>query len=851
MAGAFKQDPLILTVSGSGTSTTSNPPGFPAVTAGSSILAIGTNDTGGAGDPSVADDDPTNLAAYTKLEDVTDTTDGQRFYVFCKENTSASAVRVITMTWTAAVAARGFGMAEISGSIAPGGIDKHVSNLQTAPTTGTDAVTSGSSGTLSKSPNFAVAISMDMSGSTAPATGTGWTSPNANYTGWATYGGVRMEGKNTSATTPIAGTFTAIANTIHITALVVFDDIGSSGGAVTTISDEAPPRRPPFQSTGDRQAEQWTLQPLGASQPIKSFLATEGMDRRPSSVPRHTSVPWTLTALATPTIKPWCDLAPPARVPPWARPRVLQPDVSMQPLGQSSPVRNFLHQHPAIAPPWRGPRPQQQPWVGAPIVASLPALLVNDEAQVVRPRRIRRWAPMGALARAAPSTESFPFAPDATGRFLVDSHGAPVPIIARTAWGIQSLGSSDLAEFLDDTVARGYTGIECQIPCNLAAIHNNPFDCNGNLPFNKLLDTSTWTTGSFSGSKPDLSTPNAAFWANVDNIVAACRTRKLWMVWFSAYLGIDSSEGWETTMTANGDPATIAYGAFVANRYKPQPNIVWGTAGDTASGFDEEDDHITGLQSVSGQRSGPQFTAERNGGSISSDGTGPLGAAMTINGGYDWPTVIAQCRRAYAFGTTTRAIPSFMIEGPYDEEGPDGNNINTIATQPVRRWPWWAIIETIGGFIQGNGYIWPFNPTGTPPATDNWKLHKNTQTTQDITRLAALWKSIAWWTLIPSGQSTMGTLITSGAGTPDNANYVASACNPAGSLWIAYAGPSRASTFTVDMTVMRGTATAQWWNPSTAAFTSAGSIANTGTHTFTVPGDNGTGFSDWVLVMTA
>lgn len=593
----------------------------------------------------------------------------------------------------------------------------------------------------------------------------------------------------------------------------------SAGGGVTTLDNEAVTRRPRSHGSNARQRHTWTAQPLQVSQPLKSFLDSERTDRRPAGTPRHSANPWDLTAISAVTLAPWRDLAPPVRAPPWMRSRVIRPDASLRALGQSSPVRTILP---------------------------------SDEMQVIRPRRIRRWAPMGALARAtAAAVEIFPFAPDVTGRFLANAQGAPVPIIGRTAWGIQTLSAADRAEFLDDTVARGYTAIECQIPGNLPNIFNNPFDCNGNLPFIKLLDGSTWTSGSFAGSKPDLSTPNPPFWANADDIVADCRSRRLQMYWFSAYLGIDSGEGWRDTMTANGDPATVAYGTFIANRYKPQPHIVWCTAGDTASGFDPENDLITGIQAVSSQRSGPQFSAERNGGSISSDGSGALGAAMTLNGAYGWPDAIAMCRRAYAFGTTTRAIPAYLIEGPYDQEGPDGTGVNTLATQPVRRWPWWAIIETIGGFIQGNGYIWRFAPSGTPLATDNWKNHKGTQTTQDITRLAAFWKSIAWWTLVPSGQGSIGTLITSGVGTVDNANYVAAACNPAGTLWVAYAGPSRASTIDVDMTKMSGTALARWWNPTTAAFTTVGSFANTGTHTFTWPGDNGSGFSDWVLVMTA
>jgi hypothetical protein len=48
---------------------------------------------------------------------------------------------------------------------------------------------------------------------------------------------------------------------------------------------------------------------------------------------------------------------------------------------------------------------------------------------------------------------------------------------------------------------------------------------------------------------------------------------------------------------------------------------------------------------------------------------------------------------------------------------------------------------------------------------------------------------------------------------------------------------------------MSASSRARWWNPTNGAFTTIGTYANTGTHAFTPPGDNGTGFDDWVLVL--
>ena len=104
-------------------------------------------------------------------------------------------------------------------------------------------------------------------------------------------------------------------------------------------------------------------------------------------------------------------------------------------------------------------------------------------------------------------------------------------------------------------------------------------------------------------------------------------------------------------------------------------------------------------------------------------------------------------------------MPAFLLEGPYDEEGPDGTNVNGNATQPCRRFQWWSALSSIGGYMAGNGYTWPFN-------SGDWNTHLNTQTQQDNARLNAFLNSIEWYTLVPSGLGGIGTIITAGGSTP-------------------------------------------------------------------------------------
>jgi len=113
-------------------------------------------------------------------------------------------------------------------------------------------------------------------------------------------------------------------------------------------------------------------------------------------------------------------------------------------------------------------------------------------------------------------------------------------------------------------------------------------------------------------------------------------------------------------------------------------------------------------------------------------------------------------------------------------------------------------------------------------------------------------KSIAWSDLVPSGLNGMKTLVTSGGGTVTGSDYIAAAATPTGTLLVAYIPPDNTSRITVDMTAMGATAQARWYDPTAGTYTAIpGSFPNTGTRDFVPPGNNSSGYSDWVLVLDA
>jgi hypothetical protein len=454
-----------------------------------------------------------------------------------------------------------------------------------------------------------------------------------------------------------------------------------------------------------------------------------------------------------------------------------------------------------------------------------------------------------ALAAGAISAApAFPVKHSANQRHLVDQNGVPFPIMGRAAWYVLSLSGEDYHTFIDDTAARGYSAIEFKVITHDPRANNPPFNGNSDLPFLKRLDGSKWpgslSYGKINSEAPDFTTPNETYWRFVDAFLAYCESRGLLVFLFPAYVGArGGDEGWMQEVVANGPAKMQSYGAWIANRYKNQKNLIWMAGGDlgkfsTAQSI-VENALLTGLKSVVDQQS-VEFSAEWESETIATE-QAQFGYLMTLNGAYTWSGAVNRHgRRAYSH---TPTLPAFLLEGPYDEEGPDGNSSNPSATQPVRRFQWWGWLSTIGGYISGNGYVWRFKL--------GWQSHLNSRGTQDMARLNAFMRSIAWYNLVPSGVGGMRTLITVGGSSVNAPDYVAAAATPDGSLLVAYIPPAHTGSIAVNRAAISGPARACWFDPTSGVYSNAGSglAARSGRLVFAPPGVNSAGANDWVLVL--
>ena len=447
----------------------------------------------------------------------------------------------------------------------------------------------------------------------------------------------------------------------------------------------------------------------------------------------------------------------------------------------------------------------------------------------------------------------FPLNVSTNARYLVDQNNKPFPILGRTAWFVISQPVSGYQSFIANTISLGYNSIEMHVLDHDPRGNHPPFNGNGDLPFLKKLDGSNWA-GSLVYSNnveaPDMTMPNESYWTYVDTFLSYCESKGVLVFFFPAYLGYaGGNQGWMKELVANGATKSKAYGAWIANRYKNQKNIVWMLLGDIGSFTPDEKNaegaFIGGLKSVAGQQS-IHYSAEANSGQNSTDQI-DFGDQMTLNGTYSWTwssvSVQKLGRLAYSHSPV---LPAYLLEEPYDEEGPDGNNVNPSSTQPVRRFQWWGWLSTIGGYISGNGYVWPF-------VDPHWQNHLNTQGSRDMQQLNGFVRSISWWNLVPSGLNGMKNLITAGGSVDSTAYYVSAAATPDGTLLVAYVPPDHSGSITVDMTSMKGSTQGRWYDPTSGMYTPiVGSpFKNKGTLQFSPPGSNSSGKSDWVLVLEA
>lgn len=425
------------------------------------------------------------------------------------------------------------------------------------------------------------------------------------------------------------------------------------------------------------------------------------------------------------------------------------------------------------------------------------------------------------------SVPSFPLAVDASGRFLKTAGGQPFFFACDSMWSLPvATTRSQIVQYLNDRQSRGFNATLI----NLIEHRYNPTspvyrNQEGNDPFTTVtLGTSvSWTSRV------------TAYWDLVDYIATEAANRGMAVLAFPAFWGFSSNtQGWDVEVNAATAADLQNYGTYLGQRFGGR-NFVWAKGGDNdmSTGTRAQQDNIfTGIVS---QDANAIFTAETYGvqNSGPTDAKVIWGTDINLNSIYDYSgSSVTIAAAAYS-----RVAPFFLIESQYEGFAPSLNHI--------RQQHWTTVLSGGCGSTFGNVPLWDLGDPidgggiGAQSALDN---HMNTPGAQHFSKLISLITSYPWQLLQPKTDTSLVTTTLGASLAPARASD--------GSFAMIYWNTGASITVAMSA-ITHGSVRARLYDPTTGNFsTIAGSpFANSGTQTFTYPGANAAGDTDWVVVL--
>ncbi len=437
---------------------------------------------------------------------------------------------------------------------------------------------------------------------------------------------------------------------------------------------------------------------------------------------------------------------------------------------------------------------------------------------------------------------AWPLKVSADGRHLLDQKNQPFLIHGDTAWSLLvQLSKPDAERYLEDRKRRGFSAV---------LVNLIEYKFADRPPFNQEMNAPFLTPG-------DFSTPNEAYFAHADWVIAKAAEKGIAVFLFPSYFGKPrSGSGWWAELNANGAEKSRNYGRYLGSRYRAYANIVWVHGGDYTPaedaagmafaleilhGMKERDS--SKLHSFHGVRSTTALGHRTFAPYLDLDSVYPgdeLGS-----GGTSAPTSPAQPLTMSLQAYNREGFrPHYLIEARYESLSGKPTNAGPHASDRprFRRQAYWSILAGAAGHFFGNFPVWSFSKGWDGDAGIG------SPGNQDMERVWELFRSRPWHGLIPDQDHTT---VTSGYGSFGEPDYVAAGRAGDGSLVMAYVPDSERQerTLTVDMTRLSGKAEAKWFSPANGKYKDIGVRRNSGSQRFNVPDDNGTGAGDWVLVL--
>ncbi|MFO1313563.1 MAG: DUF4038 domain-containing protein [Burkholderiales bacterium] len=452
-----------------------------------------------------------------------------------------------------------------------------------------------------------------------------------------------------------------------------------------------------------------------------------------------------------------------------------------------------------------------------------------------------------AASAGSVAAPAYPLKVSGDGRYLVDQAGTPFRIQGDAPWELMvTITPAEVDAYLLDRSNRGFNAFLLQVVEHRkwAAASTAPANRDGARPFVSKLGGGAYSAAT---DIADLSTPNDAYFAYVDTILAKFAAKDMLLLVPPLYVGYGapttqsaSNEGWSADMNANPASNCYKYGQYLGDRYRNQKNILWVHGGDAFS-------PATAIATCSRQVAQGIKDGKGNGGSTvlntthwsrghlsTDDATFPV----EVNSVYAASTNVASlCRTAYTRGPV---LPAYVIEAYYEGE-------HSMTRAQLRAEAYQAQLSCIGGYVFGNFPLWEFE-TG-------WQTAMGAPGSVDVQRAGGLFNSIAWQNLVPSNLGSLAGTVLAGSADIASGGDVAAAASSLALLAYLPSTGTAPRTISIVMSTLSGMTRARWFNPASGVYVDitggAYTLPPSGTRSFTTPGDNGTGTNDWVLVIDA
>jgi len=486
----------------------------------------------------------------------------------------------------------------------------------------------------------------------------------------------------------------------------------------------------------------------------------------------------------------------------------------------------------------------QTSWSATSIVAPVPAGATTGNVVVT----VGGTASNGVLFTVSTIAAKWPIKISANKRYFVDQTGTPWMMVADAAHHLMpAIPQSSVAQYLNDRVANGFNTINFYGACaGSGTCPASGAAFNGARPF--LVGTSNATY--------DLSTPNPAYWSQVDSVIQQAANLGLVVLFEPLPWGVDFGTAMEnTTGPINYPTNDFGFGVFLGTRYKNFPNIIWqfgqdfrGSALPSPTFMDYMAQVMAGVASADPNH---LITCQLNYyrsysqqgitlGNTSYNSTLNTSFAYTYYETYDY--VLA----AYHASPT---MPVFLGESNYETANNTGLLSSTADAFITRLEMWWTMTSGGAGHEFGNEHVNHFDS-----ASPTWQSQLDTTATLQVKYLTNLFTQFQWWMLVPDQSHQV---VKAGFGTYNannenlyKATYATTAWNPNGTLAITYTPVS--TTLSVNMANFSKPMTAFWYDPTTGNSTAiTGSpFANSGSQSFTTPTTAHSDTThDWVLVL--